>query len=359
MKSPFYVVFALVFQSLVCAPVAGQSANENQAPPGVVLRPGHLGRQTGDLERIIHFYHDLLGLGLRGERRQPLPFWSSPGLIEFAATPEYAEFRAVIMPIPGTVAVSGSGMEMTVEAIEFRNMERHQYVPALHDIGSSHLILVLRDLDSTLDKLKAEGVPVITAGGMPVAVPALHGSPTPERAVIVRDPDGYPVELTEPSPPPATTAPADSNILGARVSLTVQDLDSTRQLYRDLIGPELQLRPAATFSSDAAYNQLGNTPGAEFRYSAAIIPGSPVILEFIQYRNIEQRTIKPRLQDIGVAHLLFMVKDMDVIMARLQAAGLRTLAASGKPVFIAPQVQAVFVTDTDNFFVEFMHRAAQ
>ena len=71
---------------------------------------------TGDLERIIHFYHDLLGTEIRGERHQERPFWSSKGLIEFADSPENAEFRAVILPIPGTAAESGQGTEIVVES---------------------------------------------------------------------------------------------------------------------------------------------------------------------------------------------------------------------------------------------------
>ncbi|MBF8270813.1 MAG: hypothetical protein HW386_2522 [Gammaproteobacteria bacterium] len=338
--------------TVISSPPAG-------APPGDVLRPGHLGRQTGDLERIIHFYHDLLGTGIRGDRNQERPFFSSPGLIEFANSPKHAEFRAVILPIPGTAAEPGQDLEMAIEAIEFRNIERHQYVHNLQDIGSSHLSLILRNLDETLDRLKAAGVPIITIGGVVVDVPGIPGANVGKRAVLVRDPDGYPVELMQLTPPPPSTAPAESNILGARVSVTVADLEAAQNLYKDLIGPDLQLWTSPSYIKDEAYNNLKNTPGAEYHYGTALIPGSPVIMEFVQYRNIEQKTISPRLQDIGVAHILFMVKDMDVIMSRIQSAGLETLSTSGKPVFIAPTVQAVFVTDPNHFFVEFMHRAPQ
>ena len=337
-------------QSSSSSPPAGT------APPGDVLRPGHLGRQTGDLERIIHFYHDLLGTGIRGERHQDRPFFSSPGLIEFANSPKQAEFRAVILPIPGTATEFGKDLEMAIEAIEFRNIERHQYVHNLQDIGSSHLALILRDLDETLGRLKAEGVPVITIGGATVDVNAVPGSNAKKRAVLVRDPDGYPVELMELSPPPVTTAPVTNNILGARVSVTVADIEAAQKLYKDLIGPDLQTWHNSAYINDESYNNLRNTPGAEFRYGIALIPGSPVIMEFVQYRNIEQNKITPRLQDIGVAHILFMVKDMDVIMSRIRSAGLQTLSTSGKPVFIAPTVHAVFVSDTNDFFVEFMAR---
>ena len=345
---------------LVCsASHAVQCQTSASAPPGDVLRPGHLGRQTGDLERIIHFYHDLIGTGIRGERDQDRPFFSSPGLIEFANSPKHAEFRAVILPIPGTAAAPGQGSEMAIEAIEFRNIERHQYVHDLQDIGSSHLVLIVRDLDGTLDRLKVEGVPVITTGGSPLD---LHGGPDTERrerGVIVRDPDGYPVELIELSPPPVSTAPDDSNILGANISVTVKDLDAAITLYKDLITPNLNTPATPGFFKHETRNTLRNTPGAEYRTGGFVIPGSPVLLEFIQYRTIEQKVITPILQDIGVAHILFMVKDMDIAMTRIRAAGLQTLSLSGGPVFIAPTVQAVFVTDPNHFFVEFMHRAPE
>ena len=248
---------------------------------------------------------------------------------------------------------------MAIEAIEFRNIERHQYVHDLQDIGSSHLVLIVRDLDGTLDRLKVEGVPVITTGGSPLD---LHGGPDTERrerGVIVRDPDGYPVELIELSPPPVSTAPDDSNILGANISVTVKDLDAAITLYKDLITPNLNTPATPGFFKHETRNTLRNTPGAEYRTGGFVIPGSPVLLEFIQFRTIKQKVITPILQDIGVAHILFMVKDMDIAMTRIRAAGLQTLSLSGGPVFIAPTVQAVFVTDPNHFFVEFMHRAPE
>jgi len=367
MKTLFQTISLLCLLAPGTDPVAAQARDVIQdeatangvAPSGDVLRPGHLGRTTGDLERIIHFYHDLLGTDILGERNQARPFWSSKGLIDFADSPKNAEFRAVILPIPGTAAESGKKTEMAVEAIEFRNIERHQYVQNLQDIGGSHLVLILRDLDKILDRLKTAGVPVVTSGGEPVAAPAMPGIHAAKRAIIVRDPDGYPVELVELSPAPVTSAPDESNIVGARVSVTVADLETTEKLYLDLIGPELQFRTSPSYISDKSYNDLRNTPGAQYRNGTALIPGSPVLMEFVQYRNIDQRKINPRLQDIGVAHLLFMAQDLDIIMPRIRAAGLHTLATSGEPVFIAPNVRALFVTDPNHFYIEFMQRTSE
>ena len=363
MSSFLAFVRPIALTSLLLTPFFATAQNtpplEQVAPAGNVLRPGHLGRQTGDLEQIIHFYHDVLGTGLRGERNDERRFFTTPGLLEFADTPDHAEFRAVILPLQGTAAEVGSGLEMAIEAIEFRSMERHQYVIKMSDIGGSHLVLIVRDLDAAMAKLKADGVSVLTPGGEPVSVPLMYGEQRQKRAVIVRDPDGYPVELVELTPTPASTAPADSNIIGARISVTVENLEATKALYADLVGPELQFWTSPDFIKDEAYNTLRDTPNAEYRYASALVPGSPVYLELVQYRGTEQRKLDPILQDIGTGHALFMVDDINVVMPRLRAAGLSTLARSGEPVFIGPTTSALFTKEPNNFFIEFMDNTAE
>ena len=75
------------------------------------------------------------------------------------------------------------------------------------------------------------------AGGEPIA----FGPGNLARGVIVTDPDGHFVELLQPNPIPETTAPADSNIIGARVRLTVADTGQTMKVYRDLLHIQPQI----------------------------------------------------------------------------------------------------------------------
>ena len=105
--------------ALAQAPAAGM------APSGADV-PGvwHLGRVTGDLERIIAFYHDLLGLGLRGARNQPRLFTSNKMNNEFVNAPASAEYRAASMPIPGASAAAELQNQVYLEAFEYRNIER-------------------------------------------------------------------------------------------------------------------------------------------------------------------------------------------------------------------------------------------
>ena len=331
------------------------------APAGDVLRPGHLGREIGNVELMIHFYHDLLGLGLYGPRAAHRPFGSKetgPALLEFVQlgqgvpNPMDARNRAVILPIPGTS--SAKGMDMAIEAIEIKNIESRPYMPSMSDPGASHIKLIVRDLDKILAVLKDELVPIITVGGKPITLSGYPGMKGQIRAVFVRDPDGYPVELMELTPPPETTAPPESNILGARVAMVVDDMETTCRWYQHLVGSDLKFWLSPTLmGGNKTYRDLTGTPG-QFRMAMALIPGSPVVMEFIEYKDHIRNFVRPHIQDPGTAHILFMSKDVDVVMPRMNSAGLTTLSATGGPVFIGPTTRSFFVANPDGFWAEFM-----
>jgi catechol 2,3-dioxygenase-like lactoylglutathione lyase family enzyme len=330
------------------------------APAGDVLRPGHLGREIGNVELIIHFYNDLIGLDLLGPRGRPRPFGSKetgPALLEFVQrgqgvpNPMDARNRAVILPIPGASATKGA--ELAIEAIEIKNIASKPYTPLMSDPGASHIKLFVRNLDKTLSVLKDELVPIITVGEKPVVLSDYPGLAGKIRAVFVRDPDGYPVCLMEMTPPPTSNAPAESNILGARITMVVDDLETTCRWFQNLVGPDLKFWLSPGLLGDKAHADLTNTQG-QFRMAMAVIPGSPVVMEFIEYKNHRKNFVRPHIQDPGTAHILFMSKDVDIVMPRMKAAGLTTLSATGEPVFIGPTTRSFFVANPDGFWAEFM-----
>jgi catechol 2,3-dioxygenase-like lactoylglutathione lyase family enzyme len=265
--------------------------------------------------------------------------------------PMDARNRAVILQIPGTS--TAKGMEMAIEAIEIKNIESRPYKPSMSDPGSSHIKLIVRDLDKTLAILRDELVPVITVGGKPVTLSGYPGMTGKIRAVFVRDPDGYPVELMELTPPPASSAPPESNVLGARIAMVVDDLEKTCRWFQHLVGPDLKFWLSPALLGDKTYVDLTGTPG-QFRMAMALIPGSPVVMEFIEYKNHAKKFARPHIQDPGTAHILFMSKDVDIVMPRMKAAGLTTLSATGGPVFIGPTTRSFFVANPDGFWAEFM-----
>lgn len=163
------VVLCLV---AVCGPVVlAQTRADSLTPPGAdVPAVWHLGRVTGDLERIIAFYHDLLGLGLRGARNQPRLFTSNQTNNEFVNAPANAEYRAGFLPIPGAAPATDLQNQIYLEAFEYRNIDRRQIIPSLVSPGVSSLRLFVRDLDKVIAAAKAAGVSIITEGGVPVQV---------------------------------------------------------------------------------------------------------------------------------------------------------------------------------------------
>lgn len=213
----------------------------------------------------------------------------------------------------------------------------------------------MRDLDKTLAVLKEERVPVITVGGIPVELSGWPGITGKIRAVFVRDPDGYPVQLMEITPAPATTAPADSKVLGARVTVVVDNLEATARMYQSLVGPDFKFWLSPTLVGDKTYETLTNTPG-QFRLAMALVPGSPVVMEFVEYPDHNKRFRRANIQDPGSAHFLFMAKDDDVIIERVRAAKWHTLSKSNAPVHLSPTVRSFFVPDPQAFWLEFMDR---
>jgi len=327
-------------------------------PASDVLRAGHLGREIGDTQPLIHFYSDLIGLELVGARTAPRPFFVAKGLQVFAELGEdddvyKSSSRVALLPIPGTAATPG-GPEMTIEAIEIKGVKSVPYHPGLSDPGASYLTLVVRDLDKTLGLLKGEWAPVITEGGNPVDLSAWPGISGRIRAVMVKDTDGYPVRLMQITPAPSSTAPPDAQVLGARATVVVENLEASCKFYQDLAGPELKfwVSPLMGTPEDA---RLTHTPG-QFRIAQAMVPGSPVVLELIEYQHHNHQFRRGYIQDPGTAHFLFMVKDTDTIVGRVHAIKAHTLSRANDATYLSPTVRSMFVPDPQGFWLEFMDR---
>ena len=204
------------------------------------------------------------------------------------------------------------------------------------------MILIVRDINAAFAPLKRAGVPVVTTGGEPLA----FGPGNLARGVIVTDPDGHFVELLQPNPIPETTAPADSNIIGARVRLTVADTEQTMKVYRDL----LQIQPQIGDVGTIPLLDLMGLKGAQLRLTNAQIPGSPLRIEFIEVKDASRTPIRPRLQDPGATRLQLRLRDLDATIARLKAAGSTVVSTGGEPATLQGGVRAAIMPDPNGLF---------
>ena len=306
-----------------------------QAPPSdVVIGSGSFSPIVSDLEKSLAFYNDLLG----ATPPAATPAWGAdPALLNFLGVPG-SQVRVGNVRIPGST--------LRVEIVDFKDLDRKPVKPRLQDPGAVRLILIVRNVDTLLGHLKERGVAVVTAGGAPVAV----NTPAKGRAVVVKDPDGFFVEILQPDSLPGTTAPAASNVIDAHFGLTVDDTEKTMRFYRDVLG--FQPRVGASFVADKASTDLMATPGAQVRISSAVIPGSRVEIEFVEFRGIDRKPIGARIQDPGATRLQLRVKDADAAVKALVSAGgmVVTTAGNGGPIDMQGLRVAV-VRELNNLFL--------
>ena len=148
------------------------------------------------------------------------------------------------------------------------------------------------------------------------------------------------------------TAPASDVVAGVgNFSHIVSNLDKSIEFYRDVLGLELTA-PPAPFSPNPAIMKLGNTIGAQSHIAVMKIPGAGIGLELIDYKDIDRKPANPRFQDPGAGNLAILVKDIDVVAARLKKAGAHVLTAAGVPVEIQGIEKGFFAQDPDGFIVE-------
>jgi catechol 2,3-dioxygenase-like lactoylglutathione lyase family enzyme len=229
-------------------------------------------------------------------------------------------------------------------------------LPSLVSPGVSSIRFLVRDLDAALTAAKGAGVLVITAGGAPVIVPTPTGMSGSARAIMVRDPDGYPIELMQVTPTPPSLAPEGSNILGAHMSVVVQDLAASLDFYRRFVGPDLQTRDATAWQTNAAFSQLRNVTEIPYRAAAALLPNSTIVLELVQFKGVEQTPYRPVFQDIGFGHVALTAKDVTVITSRMTQLGVKPLSPRGTWTQINATTRAVYTRDLDGFFIEVIER---
>jgi len=330
------ILVALAFAQVAPPPAAGT------APPSdMVIGSGSFSPIVADLERSLAFYNDLMGAA-----PAPTPAWGADAtLLNFLGVPG-SQIRVGNVRIPGATT--------RVEIVDFKDVERKPVQPRLQDPGAVRLILIVRNVDMLLAHLRERSVPVVTLGGAPVTL----SSPAKARAVVVKDPDGFFIELLQPDPLPETTAPATSNVIDARFGLTVEDTDKTMKLYRDVMG--FQPRVAASFVGDKALMDLMATSGAQARVSTATVPGSRLEVEFVEFKGVDRKPIGARIQDPGATRLQLRVKDTDAAVKTLVSSGgtVITTGGNGGPIDMQG-LRVALVRELNNLFLVTMAQGQQ
>ena len=157
---------------------------------------------------------------------------------------------------------------------------------------------------------------------------------------------------------PAPTPAPQSFVTGVgNFSHIVADLDKSLAFYRDVIGlqPNAPPRP---FDGNVAIMRLGNTLNAQSRFVALRVPGSPIGVELIEYKDIERTPANPRFQDPGAANLIVRVRELDAVLDRVKKSGAKIVTVTGVPATIGNGGRVMFIQDPDGFVVELVQAGA-
>jgi catechol 2,3-dioxygenase-like lactoylglutathione lyase family enzyme len=144
-----------------------------------VTRLNHVSITVADLDRSLGFWHDLLGLPLRGR-----------------GISEAAHLEAIIGI--GRVRLEWAELDLPggqmIELFRYLEPSGGQVWPRANDAGSTHVCLEVDDIEGLVERMRAAGVPLRSDGPVRIA----DGDWAGWRDVYASDPDGVTVELSEP-----------------------------------------------------------------------------------------------------------------------------------------------------------------
>src|SRR4051794_33949753 len=105
------------------------------------------------------------------------------------------------------------------------------------------------------------------------------------------------------------------------VGITVKDLDASIRFYHDVLGLQFSNEPSPWFEGDELGPAVG-VPGAALRQVSLLLGDTTV--ELLEYKNPPSETTGPvSSNSFGASHLAFLVEDIEVKKAELEAKGIR------------------------------------
>jgi lactoylglutathione lyase len=134
------------------------------------------------------------------------------------------------------------------------------------------------------------------------------------------------------------------------MGLQVRDLERSLAFYRDVLGFEVVF----AWNPRAPYiGELVGYPDVDLHAAILRPPNSDVMLELLEYRNVERTPVDTSTANPGTAHIAFFVDDLDGLYAELAARGVASVSPPVTPT-IGPNEggRAVYMLDPDGIRVE-------
>jgi catechol 2,3-dioxygenase-like lactoylglutathione lyase family enzyme len=325
---------AFALWALAAAAPIGQVPATSQSVTPRVIDTGAYTPFVENMDRSLAFYHDVFGMEV-----PPLPESGGPRPFNNSNPRLFAMFD-IMGAKERHQSARVHGIRTGVEPMEIRDVTFKKIPLRIQDPGNATLVLMVRDLDTTLARVKQGGYPVVSAGGVPVTF--ADGT----RAAVIRDVDDRFIEIRQPAKVPAS-APA-GNIVDIRAMIAVADLDQTLRIYRDVLG--FTIEGETPFAADKAVRALTGLAQAEVRSARAKAQNSALWFEFVEFKGVERTPLNMRIQDRGATRVQFRTQGIDALVEAVKKAGLHVVSHGGVAVPIPPDFRGALVADPNNFF---------
>jgi catechol 2,3-dioxygenase-like lactoylglutathione lyase family enzyme len=299
-----------------------------------VVSLSHAIHAVEDLDTTLAFYREVFGIDGNAQD------FANP------AVPLLTNAPGVTLRLSMVVLPGGTRFEFT----HFKGVERHTGRAAYTDPGAGSLVFYVRDLDTLVAAARKASGTVVTTGGAPVEIMTGAGM---ARSIMLRDPDGFFVQLIEASP--ADAAP-EGNIHRVALAYTMEDAAATRAFYTDTLG--IELAGSTNFHKDAALARLVGAPEAvEFRkLEGTLPPGADV--QFTEFRGTPRTKFHLRVRDPGAPALAIQVTDIERLVAQMRSAGVNIISANGELVDFGNGIHNIFVEDPNGMNLELFERGS-
>jgi catechol 2,3-dioxygenase-like lactoylglutathione lyase family enzyme len=329
--SPASIVSGLAATALLAL---GSMAGAQAQPAGQMKSLSHNIHAVDDLDTTLAFYRDVFGLEGRA-----LDF-ANPAVPLLTNAPGVT-LRMSMLTLPG-----GTRYELT----HFKGLERRPGIAKYTDPGAASVVLYVRDLDTLVAAAKKAGAPIVTTGGAPIVIATANGR---ARSIVLRDPDGYFLQLVEEAP--AAGAP-DGPIHRTSLAFTMEDAGATQRFYTGLMA--VPLEGPTEFARDTALAKLYGAPETvEFRKLKGTLPPGTAV-EFTEFRGVPRTKFHLRVRDPGAPAMAINVDNIEGMVAQMKAAGVNLISANGELVDFGNGVRNIFVEDPNGMNLELIYRPA-
>ncbi|HEU4617364.1 MAG TPA: VOC family protein [Gammaproteobacteria bacterium] len=319
--------------SLAAAAWAAAVLAQQPKPPGQIKSLSHAIHAVNDLDTTLAFYRDVFGIDGKGQN------FPNPGVPLLTGAPG-VKLRLSMLRLPG-----GTRFELT----HFTGLERKPGQAKYTDPGAASLVLHVRDIDALVAAAKKANATIVTTGGAPVEIATLDGK---ARSIVLRDPDGFFLQLVEDA---ATPRAREGNVHGVSLAYTMEDADATKRFYTGMLGVDLEGSPA--YVKDAARAKLVGAPeDVEFRTLTGTLPPGTAVA-FTEFRGVPRTKFHLRVRDPGAPAMAIQVINIEGMVERMKAAGVNLISTEGKLVDFGNGIRNIFVEDPNGMNLELFERS--